>query len=722
MSAEGQSIKSVLEQSANPSTEYARWKNEIQYACKELGPWHKKGIKALKRYSDDRTAWEGDAKRYNLFASNVDVLSASLYSTPPKVCVTRKFDDFDDDIARVAAIILERCLQQDLDESTSPLSRVFAQAVQDRLVPGMGTAWLRVEVDEETVVDPVSNQPVSIVNGQEVIADHVHWQDLLWSPCRTWDERRWVARRVYMQYDAGVKRFGDKFKNVPMSARPKREDENGDVVPENKLIQEAAIYEIWDRVDKKVIWISTDYAEILDKKDDFLKIDNFEPTPQPFFALVTTSTCIPIPDYIRWIDQYSELDTVNQRISMLVKALRVAGVYDKAQEGVKSLMLEGTDNKLIPVDNWAMFAEKGGLKGTIDWLPIDVIVEVQDKLRAAREDIKQQLYELTGISDVVRGSSNPHETLGAQKMKADFASSRIQVLQTQLEAWVTQLLKIKAEIMVRHFPAEALIQMSNILNTVDAALAPQAVAALKQESFFEYRIGVEPFSMAQIDYAQEKEDRIEFLTTIGGFLEKAVVAGQQMPDLIPLMVTMIKFAVSGYRVSATIEGAIDQTLNGIMEKAKKEQANPTPKPPSAEEIKGQIEFAKLDQEKQRMEMESGVNQAEVNFKAEEIKLKEQEINNKQQSEQQKLAFELQKIDQEMQFEREKHEMEMAKLTLEMEIMREKADSEMQIALIGAQTSIQTAEEQSRGNAIDMASKMVELKNKENDNEMGSEKS
>jgi hypothetical protein len=697
-----QSIKSIIETASNPQTEYSRWKSEIQYGLKELSGWHKNGLKSLRRYSDDRGALDSGSKRYNLFAANVDVLTGALYSTPPRVSVTRKFDDYDDDTARVAAIILQRCLEQDLYDPNNPINRVFAQAVQDRLVPGMGTAWLRVEVEEEEQTDPITQQIIPVVVSQRALAEHVHWQDLLWSPCRIWDDRRWVARRVYMTYDKGVKRFGDKFKNVPMVTKSKAGNESDESGPENKLIQEAEIWEIWDREQKEIIWISTGYPEILDKKKDFLELSGFEPTPQPFFALQTTSVCIPIPDYIRWIDQYTELDTINQRIAMLVKACRAAGVYDKAQDGVKNLMSDGTDNKLIPVDNWAMFAEKGGLKGLIDWLPLETIVAAQATLREAREDIKVQIYELTGISDVVRGSSNPHETLGAQRMKADFASSRIQVLQTQFEAWATEVLRIKAEIMCRHFPDEALLAMSNIMNTADADIAPMAVKALKSEQFVDFRIAIEPFSMAQVDFSQEKADRIEFLSTMGTFLEKAIAAAQTVPEMVPMMTTMIKFLVSGFKVSATIEGAIDRSLDAMVQGQQARQAQP-PKP-SPEELRLQYDQQKLALDNKKIEADSAKAQGEAMLEGEKMKQQAAADAQKLEQDQQKFLLELEMM-------RESHQMEMQRLAVELKIAERKADVELQTTTIDAISNVRTAEENSRGNLIDHAGKMLDVEKK-----------
>jgi hypothetical protein len=695
-----ETIKSITEESASPQREYALWAQEIEYAQKELDRWHKQGIKCVARYAGDKGLYEDGLGRFNLFGSNVDVLSASLYSTPPEVVVARSFDDFKDDVARVAAIILERCLQQDLQEPNSKITTVLAQTVQDRLVPGMGTCWARIEIEEGTEVDPMTGMPVPIVIEQEVVFDHVHWQDLLWSPCRTWEEKRWVARRVYMSYDAGIKRFGEIFKLVPLSGKKSRRDEGentNDV--KNKLVKEACVWEIWNYGTKEVIWIADGFTQLLDKKHDFLGLKGFYPCPKPFFALLTTSACIPIPDYIRWYDQYKELDLINQRISALTSACRAVGIYDKSQDGVKRLLSEGTENTLIPVDNWAMFAEKGGLKGVIDWLPLDVIVEAQSQLRVAREDVKGQLYELTGISDVVRGESNPHETLGAQKIKANFASSRIQVLQGQLESFVTEVMTIKAELICLHFPEQAILEMSNILNTEDADIANQAVQALKSEQFREYRICIEPYSMAQIDYTEDKADRLELMGTIGTFLEKATVAGQTAPELVPLFATLIQFTLAGFRVSRTIEGAIDKTLAKIVEKQAQAEANPQPPKPSPEEIKAQAEQQKMQFDAQmasanhqaEMQKMQADLQADMAKQQGELAIKQQESQASILIEQQKLALEKEKMQFELVSAQQKHALEMERMKIELTMIQMRNTHETQMGVLDAQVAVMDAE-------------------------------
>ena len=154
---------------------------------------------------------------------------------------------------------------------------------------------------------------------------------------------------------------------------------------------------------------------ILDVKDDPLQLDGFFPCPKPMAANVTSSNFMPRADYIFAQDQFNELDEINTRITWLTRAAKVVGVYDKASEGIQRVFNQGAENQMIPVDNWAMFAERGGIKGQIDWIPIDQVVNAIDHLRQYRQDKVQQIYEVLGISDIMRGSSKASETAAAQQ-------------------------------------------------------------------------------------------------------------------------------------------------------------------------------------------------------------------------------------------------------------------------------------------------------------------
>jgi hypothetical protein len=681
-------ITSVVEATSTESGEYRRWMDEIAKACEETKTWHHRGSKILKAFVDDRSgAIDSQDKKFNLFTTNVGILQAALYSNIPKVRVERKFQDMDDNIARVAANIMQRAITQDLDETDCDFSQVMEDAIEDRLVPGAGFAWLRLEVETEEIPAPVPTTPdpnvdmgtpepaetadapemMEQITNQAIIVEHVHWEDFLWSPCRTWAERRWVGRRVYMDRDSLVKRFGEeKGKAIPLNYTPNSSDKVEKNTPTNDLIKKAIVFEIWDRTKREVIWVSAGYDGLLDKVDDPLELEGFEPCPRPLFALTTTSNCKPVPDYYLLQDQYKELNDINDRIASLHRAVKVIGVYDKGADGVQRMLSEGSDNQLIPVDNWAMFSEKGGIKGTVDWLPLDVVVQALAQLRQAREDIKGQIYELNGISDVVRGASKASETLGAQQIKAQYASIRIQRLQGSVAKFAGEIFRIKAEIIAKHFTPEVIIKMSGIEHTPDfedKQVLEQAMALIKNEESFEWRVSVDSSSMKMADYAQEKKERTEYVTAVSTYLQSSATILQATPEATPLVLGLLKYATAASEANKDIEALIDKTVADYEKKA----ANPEPPPPDPE-----MEKMKMEQQ-----MAQETHQADMQAKQADMQMKQVDISLKTQAEQQKLRMDMERHQYEMQCERDKHALEMQQLqqegALKLEIQRQQAE-------------------------------------------------
>jgi Skp family chaperone for outer membrane proteins len=597
-------IESLEQYETDARAKRNRWIAEIQYAEKEKEKFSEQGRKVGKRYLDERDDVSALDKKFNIFYANTEILKSALYTNLPKIAVSRRFSDPDDDVARVAARMLQRNLEQDLDEAHCDFDECLRNCVQDLLIPGLATAWLRMEVETEqrnieaTVVDGMEIAPAidyEEVIEQEVYIDYVHWDDFIWSPAKVWAEVRWMGRKVFLTRDELVKRFGEeKGKKIPLDHKPAYRSGALDNTPKNEVFQQACIYEIWDKQSKKAIWVSKSCEELLDEQDDPLEIENFFPCPRPMVANTTTSNTVPKCDYVMFQDQYTELDTVNTRIQALIQACKVVGVYDRGAGPIQRMLQEGVDNTLIPVDNWAMFAEKGGVKGVIDWLPLDTVVRALERLEKNREDIKQQIYELTGIADIVRGSTKASETLGAQELKAKFAGVKIQSRQQQVTDFATHILRIKAQIICKHFTDKFILQRSNIDKTQDAPLAEAAIQLLKDHAASEWQIKIEPDSMARVDYAQDRQEYNELMNTVVAFMEKLVPAVNSAPFIAPFMMELLKHIVSKFRVGREVESSLD----GMIKAATQMMNTPKPPPPDPAMIKAQAEVGALQQKTQ----------------------------------------------------------------------------------------------------------------------------
>ena len=597
--------------------------------------WDGRVVKIIRRYRDDtRSASGNETAKFNILWSNVQTLIPAVYARLPKADVARRFGD-NDPVARVASQLIERALDFEI-EHYSDFRSTMKHAVEDRFLGGRGVAWVRYEphvraqdmpedglqVTED--VDEAESKEAMTLDGamgeeveqQEEIeyecapTDYVHWKDFGHSVARTWEEVTSVWRWVYMTKESLVERFGEEMaKKIPLDAGP---ETNKQYTQSSKDFTRAKICEIWDKESGKVYWISKSCPQILDERDDPLELENFFPCAKPLYATMTSDTLVPVPDFVLYQDQATELDILTDRIDGLVKALRVRGVYDASQPALQRLLTEGDNNTLIPVDKWMAFSEKGGLKGSIDLLPLDTLSAALLQCYRAREEIKGQIYEITGISDIVRGQTAASETATAQQIKGQYAGLRLRSMQEDVALFASELFQLKAQVICTKFQPSTILQYAaaQAMQPADQELIPQALELLKNKPLRSFRIQVDSDSLVQIDEQQNKRDRTEFLQAMGGFLNQALPMGQQAPEMIPMLVELVKFGIGAYKKAEPIEGTIDQAMEQMKQKQQQMAANPTPPPPDPEMLKLQAQ-AQSEQMKMQATAQADQMRAQV---------------------------------------------------------------------------------------------------------------
>lgn len=594
----------------NPREQVARWAVEFAAARKETSKWHERGVKIIKRFKDDRDR-KGDINtRWNLFSSNVQTQQALLYGQIPKVDVTRRFGDSQDDAGRVAAQILERVLNCDVESPTDTYAQALWHALQDRLLPGMGMCRLRYEREEEETeaVEAVVGEdgveiapavPASFeLKSENVVVEYVPWKKHLWSPASTFNEVRWWAFAADLSRKQLVKRFGDVGKLVPISTGKRKK---GDVEEDAKHSPwgRAEVWEIWDKESKKVHWYVEGFSQLLETKDDPLQLEGFWPFARPMTANATTDSLVPTPDFVLAQDLYDEIDEVSSRITNLEKAIVVRGAYDGANDGLKRLLSETANNELIPVSNFAAFMEKGGIAGAIAWMPLDAIVTALDKLREYRAELQQALYQVTGMADIMRGqASAPGTTATEQSIKAKYGSVRMQALQDEFARFASDLQRLKSEVMCRFYEPETLIERSNILLTPDASLAQQAVELLKSKSGL-YRVEVKPESVSLADFAAQRNEATEFVVGVSQFLSASAPLAQSMPGSAPFLLELLGLVMTRFRFAAEAEGIVDRAIQATKQQQQQPQGQPPPDPKlMAAQLKAQTDMQKVALEHQ----------------------------------------------------------------------------------------------------------------------------
>ena len=668
----------------------SRWLSELQLAKREDEKWVKRGKKIVRRYRDERQGWSDANKKYNILWANIQTMLPALYGKTPRADVQRRFKD-QDPVGRTAAQILERALQYEIDHY-GDFDAAVRSAVLDRLLPGRGTVWVRFETKEQAIPEQVEEDQemqaeiMGLPEPEEyeyecTPVDYVFWEDFRYSPARCWDEVTWVARRVYMTREEGMKRFGESFKEVPLTNEPIGLDEmkkQGIEVAGAEDMKKAVVWEIWHKPSECVYWVAEGWQSVLDKKEDPYGLDGFWPCPRPLFATQTTDTLVPVPDYALYQDQAEELDKVTQRIAMLVEAVKVVGVYDASMTGVQRMLSEGVNNTMIPVDNWAAFAEKGGVKGTIDWLPLDMVLMALRECYQAREQTKQVIYEITGLSDIIRGASIASETATAQQIKSQYASLRLRRLQTDVAQFASEILRIKAQIMCDLYRPETLIQMSGIMGTMDGQYAEQAIQLLKSEPSRGFRIEVASDSLVEMDEISEKQSRMEFLQAAGSFLQQAMPAAQQAPEMAPLLGEMLLYGIRSFKGARAIEAAFDTAVAKMSQP--KEPQKPQPNP---EEIRVQGQM-QIEQMRLQAKQQSDAQAAQMQLAVEQMRLQMQD-----QAEQRKQEREM--LVEQMRIQQE------AMLTRFTELLR--AETEINKAQISANATLTSQQDAAAEGAV-----------------------
>ena len=647
----------------SPRDKQLYWQTELNSAKTRLKKWQKNADSIVHRYlgNTDKTRATKTFK-LNLFNSNVKTQMSMLYGNLPRVDVSRTDKTGNDDAARVAAEMMENLLRANVADNAKTMDSMLYATLLDRMLAGLGVARVRYEFQEQTItveaqkaitspeaeiITPIEQQTQTTIF-EDAPIEYYYWGDVLWGWGRTFDEIPWIAFRSYLTKDEVKERFGEQaannieYKQQQVTDLP---DNTTSMNPDlDSAWQKAEIWEIWDKTERKVCWFSFSYGKLLDTKPDPLKLTSFYPCPSFMMANPTTSLYIPTPDFMLTQDLYNEIDRLQTRIAILTDAVKAVGVYDKSAEGVQRMFSEGFDNDLIPVDNWAMFAERGGIKGTVDWFPVQDVVNSLDKLRQLRDETIGLLQQVSGMSDIMRGDlSNQYEGVGQSQIKAKFGSTRMQALQEQFANFVSELMQIKAEIICKHFNPETIVKQSGMEFSYDQQMIPQAIAVLKDPDNFSLRVQIKPETLAQMDYAQLREERTMYLNGLSTFLQSASPLAQQDPRSLPFLLQMLKWAMAGFKGSSEIEGVLDMAIDTMTQPKAQEEA----KKPSAEEQRGQIQ---LQLEQMRMQ----AKQQEIQMKLQaDMQMREADRQADIQTDQARAQLEAMKIQAETQAEIQK---------------------------------------------------------------------
>lgn len=602
------------------------WHDMLTDSETVFSKWHDCCDNIDKQYASlERLRSTGGDREFQIFWANLETLLPSIYARPPVPVVVPRFRDRKE-LPRKASELLERALIANAELDNVHRHYLFAR--NDLARVGRGVLWARYDVRDEKY--------------EYACLEHLNRRDFLHEPARSWPEVGWVARRTWLTKDEGIARFGEEFLKATFS------NTKTDTPEEYTFDKKAEVWEIWHKGLGVVCWVTPNFEQVLDISEPHIHFDGFFPCPEPAYSTREPDSLIPVPDFLYYKDQIEEINILTARISALAMRLKMKGFYQSGAEDLSTAVEKAWKDTsegamLVGVPN--MTALGATVKDAIVWMPVREIAETIVALVTLRKQLIDDVYQITGISDIMRGQTAASETAHAQELKSQYGSVRIRERQAEMIRICRDGACLQAEIIAEHFQPESLAAMTQtdlpssediqqqimqlqqqamqmppeeqqqaiqqaqmILQTVTL---DQVVELLRDEHLRPFILDIQTDSTIQPDEDAEKARRAEFVQVLGGLLGQALPLLQAAPEAADFVGEVLQFGTAPFRAGRGMEGAIDDLVEKIKEKASQ------PPPPSPEAQKAEAEGKRMemqvqaDQQKQQGEMQKAQFEAQA---------------------------------------------------------------------------------------------------------------
>lgn len=419
----------------------------------------------------------------DLFWSSFEVLKPAVYARPPQPVVAPLFKD-GKQVHNLTAELLERCAISTFQRTD--INDVMLQLRDDLLFTGRGAPWVRYDHED---------------GEHSICVEHKDRMDFLHEPSRKWSEVGWVAGAAWLTRKDMKKRFGDKAEGASYGIA--RTDDDRDL-EKRASAHKAKVWEVWHKADNKVYWVTEGVEVLLDSAAPELTLTGFFPCPKPAYATLRRRSLIPVPDWQRYSTHFKKISELTRRIYSLLDKVRMKGLIPAGGDigqAVEELIRDDSDEILIPVPSAAMMSQGSGF---VAWLPLNDLAAAIQGLIEARTQLINDFYQLSGISDIMRGATDADETLGAQQLKSQFGSVRVREKSMELQRVAADTVKIAAEIIADKFPAQTLLDMSGLQIPKQAEIAKR-VKSIEAEA----RKELETLGEKLEQQAQEQQEQID---------------------------------------------------------------------------------------------------------------------------------------------------------------------------------------------------------------------
>lgn len=713
---------------SEPSAVVQYWLDEIAQTRKRERDYRKTGREVLKIYESDKE----ESVPFNILYSNTETLLPSLYSTPPRPVVQRRFKDADP-MGKLAADAAKRMLESLLDtnrEGYESFHEAMESGTLDALLPGRGMIALKYDatfgsLSEPRPPDPDDTNPPEEDNeipdaestyatSELICPESLVWDRIYVGYAKKWQHVPWIAYEFYLSKEEVAQLLDETIAakltyTVGQPVEGRQEDDGRRESKAEQMGQRktACVYQIWDKAGgKKVRYVSPSYTDaMLKEEDDPLGLTGFFNTPRPLCFIKKSANLIPTAPYQMYRTQAQELNRIQQRINRIVEAIKARGIYDGSLGEAFAKIMEQDDNTLIPAEIVSSLATEKGFQNAIWFLPIEVLAAVLVQLYQARESAKQVVYEITGISDIIRGTSQASETATAQNIKNRWGALRLRRLQSDVARYARDLLRLMLELAATKFSEETWASMTGLpfITTMQSqqlqqqaqqiAMMGQPVPTelqqqlqqpvwgavlqlLKDDNARSFRIDIETNSTVEPEAAEDYKNITELFTALGQVMNGMVplVVNGSLP--FEAMQSMLLVLTRHFRWGPEIEDQLK-----LMKPPQPKTEGPDPavmkqQQQMAEqsvqmkqkEAEGAVKMKAMDAEMQHKQREMDLQMREL-----ELSMKEHELGRQHEAQQQSFEMTKQSAQQELGTQQKVAQLENTKYKTE-NVVNQKADT------------------------------------------------
>ena len=555
-----------------------KWLDRIKAAKKREKDWFQEAERAADAFVVKR---DGSGRNYdfNILHSNIATIGPAIYNSMPIPDVRERFrvgnENPDTTAARQVAQVIERGILVQCDDGA--LDVELEDVTTDALLSGRGIVRLRFDADEG-----VDAMGVPTMVNERITFEAVSWRDYCEGPASRWSGVPWVAFRHCLPWEIVCEIQDPKLKELLAVG--------GDYETQPEADADTYIWEIWDKSKRSVLMLVDGTGEVLSMTDDPLGLSGFFPCTRPVQPITVAGSRVPVSPWSVYQKLADELETITKRIARILDGIKVRGLMAGNADNIQALA-QAEENTLTAAPDMDGLVATQGLQNAVMWWPVETAIVVLRELYTAREATKQMIYEVTGISDIVRGQSDSSETLGAQEIKTQWGSLRIKKMQRDMERCAREVFLMTAELLVSKFSPDTLQRMSGIQLTPDAM-------TLIGKPLDDYRIDVETDSTVRADLTRRKGEMGQFLQGTAQFFSAMQPVVEQFPPMAEPASELFAAFGRQFNLGKQAEDALEKLVEMAREGAK-----------AAEQSAGEPSF-----DEQITERETAVKEGELQLK------------------------------------------------------------------------------------------------------------